>query len=261
MTILGHELRQNRSSLFIWSGSVAFLMAICIFLFPEMQGEMDEMGAMFSEMGSFTAAFGMDRLNFGEFSGFYGIECGNILGLGGAFFAALTGVSILSKEEKEHTADFLLTHPVSRKRVVAEKLGAVVVQLLLLNGIVLGVALVSMQAIGEGDAWKDLLLLHLAYFLVQLEIGAICFGLSACLRRASVGVGLGLAAAFYFLNIIANLTEKARFLKYITPFGYAESADILTDGCIQLSMLLPGLLYGAAGIAAAWVWYGRKDIR
>ena len=258
--IFWHEVRLNRGSLLIWSAAIGFLVAICIFMFPDMQGEMGEVGDMFSSMGGFTAAFGMDRLNFGEFSGFYGIECGNILGLGGAFFAALTGAAILSKEEKEHTADFLLTHPVSRARVMAGKLGALAWQVTCLNVFVLLLAFASMLAIGEA-AWEDLLLLHLAYFLLQLEIAAVCFGLSAFLRRGSYGVGLGLAAVLYFLNIIANLTKEARFLKYVTPFGYAEGADILTDGRIHMGMLGMGLLYGALGVAAAFAWYGRRDIR
>lgn len=67
---------------------------------------MDEIGAVFAQMGGFSQAFGMDRLNFGEFLGFFSIECGNMLGLGGAFFAALCGISALSKEEREHTAEF-----------------------------------------------------------------------------------------------------------------------------------------------------------
>ena len=64
----------------------------------------------------------MDRLNFGTLIGFYAIECGNVLGLGGAFYAALCAAAILSKEEKERTAEFLLTHPVSRIRIITEKL-------------------------------------------------------------------------------------------------------------------------------------------
>ncbi len=59
----------------------------CVFLFPEMKGEMNAIGDVFSSMGSFSAAFSMDRLNFGTLTGFYAIECGNVLGLGGAFFA------------------------------------------------------------------------------------------------------------------------------------------------------------------------------
>mgnify|MGYP007094732312 CR=1 FL=1 len=96
MTLVRHELRQGKTSLLIWTASIGFLLAICVFLFPEMKGQMDGISDVFASMGSFTAAFGMDRLNFGTLVGFYAIECGNVLGLGGAFYAALCAVGILS---------------------------------------------------------------------------------------------------------------------------------------------------------------------
>ena len=55
--------------------------------------------------------------------------------------------------------------------------------------------------IGEEIPWKELSLLHLAYYLLQLELAAICFGISAFMRRGSVGAGLGVAALMYFVNI------------------------------------------------------------
>ncbi|MGN1346490.1 MAG: ABC transporter permease subunit [Eubacteriales bacterium] len=260
MTIFFHELRQGRKQLVTWAGAIGFLMLVCVMLFPEMKGEMADVSTMFASMGSFTAAFGMDRLNFGEFIGFYGIECGNIVGLGGAFFAALVGISALAKEEKEHTAEFLLTHPVSRTRVTAEKLAAVAAQLLLLNLLIVVLAVLSALVIGETVPWKSFFLLHLAYFFMQLEIAGICFGLSAFLHHGTLGIGLGLAVMFYFLNLIANLTEKANFLKYITPFGYSESADILTAGRLDTVLLMLGAVYTAAALAAAFVHYRTKDI-
>ena len=114
MTLVKHELKQGKASFFIWTASIGFLLVTCVFLFPEMKGQMNGVNDMFASMGSFTEAFGMDRLNFGTLTGFYAVECGNILGLGGAFFASLCAVGILSKEEKDKTAEFLLTHPVSR---------------------------------------------------------------------------------------------------------------------------------------------------
>ena len=116
MTLVRHELKQGRTAFIIWTAAIGFLLAVCVFLFPEMKGQMEDVSDMFSSMGSFTAAFGMDRLNFGTLIGFYAIECGNVLGLGGAFYASLCAVGILCKEEKERTAEFLLTHPVSRRR-------------------------------------------------------------------------------------------------------------------------------------------------
>ena len=261
MTILKHELRQGKLPFLIWTGSIGFLLAVCVFLFPEMKGEMDEVSEMFASMGSFTAAFGMDRLNFGTLVGYYAIECGNILGLGGAFYAALCAVGILSKEEKDRTAEFLLTHPVSRVRIITEKLLAVLLQIAAMNLILYALSVGSMAAVGEEIPWKELNLLHLAYFLLQAELAGLCFGISAFLRKGSAGVGLGIAAMMYFLNLIANITEAAEFLKYITPFGYCDGADIVTSGRLDGTMAAIGAVIGMGGILAAYLKYARKDIR
>lgn len=261
MTLIKHELRQGRISFLIWTASVGFLLAVCVFLFPEMEGQMEDVGDVFSSMGSFSDAFGMDRLNFGTLLGFYAIECGNVLGLGGAFFAALCGAGILSKEEKDRTAEFLLTHPVSRARIVTEKLVSVYAQIIAMNLVIYGISLGSIAAIGESVPWKELNLLHLAYFLLQAELAGICFGISAFVRRGSAGIGLGIAAGMYFLNLVANIAQAAEFLKYVTPFGYAEGADIIEKGCLDGTLVAIGLALGAIGIGAAYGKYCGKDVR
>lgn len=261
MTLVQHELKQSRISLIVWTLSIASLLAVCVFLYPSMKNEMDAVSEMFSSMGSFTAAFGMDKVSFGTLTGFYVVECGNIVGLGGAFFAALCGISVLAKEEKEHTAEFLMTHPVSRWRVVTDKLIAVIFQLVILNVAVYLTAVVSIALIGEDIPWKELNLLHLAYFFLQVETATVCFGISAFLRRSGMGIGLGIAMLFYFLNLVANITEEADFLKYITPFGYAEGADIVNDLSLNGEMLAVGAVFTVAGIVIAYVKYCRKDLR
>ena len=261
MTVFRHELRQGKTAFAIWTASIAFLLVICVFMFPEMKGEMDAVGEMFASMGNFTAAFGMDRLNFGTLIGFYAIECGNILGLGGAFFASLISVSVLSKEEKDRTAEFLLTHPVSRARVATGKLAAVLAQITFMNLIILGLSLLSMRLIGEDIPWKEVLLMHGAYYFLQLELAGICFGISAFLRLGGIGIGMGLAAMMYFLNLISNMTESAKFLKYITPFGYCDGADIIVGGKLDAGLITTGMLFACIGVTAAYWRYNRKDIR
>ena len=260
MTLVKHELRQGKTSFLIWTASIGFLLAICVFLFPEMKGQMEGVNDIFASMGSFTEAFGMDRLNFGTLTGFYAVECGNIMGLGGAFYAAFCAVSILSKEEKEKTAEFLLTHPVSRARIITEKLIALFIQITAMNIIIYALAIGSIAAVGEDIPWKEITLLHLAYYLLQMELAGICFGISAFLRKGSIGVGLGLAAMMYFLNLIANIADAAEFLKYITPFGYCEGADIIADGKLDGTMVAIGAVIGIAGIVIAYLKYTKKDI-
>lgn len=260
MTIIKHELRQSRISLAIWTAVIGLLFAVCIFMYPEMKGEMEDVSDMFASMGSFTEAFGMDRISFGTLTGFYAVECGNILGLGGALFASLCAVSVLSKEEKEHTAEFLLSHPVSRVRIITEKLISVFVQIFVMNIIVFGISVASIAMVGENIPWKEISLLHLTYVLLQIELAGICFGVSAFLKRGSIGIGLGIAAVMYFLNIIANIADTASFLKYITPFGYAEGSDIVADLKLDVELVIIGMVFGIVGIVTGYIKYNRKDI-
>ncbi len=260
MTIVKHEWKMGRTAFLIWTGAIGFLLSVCVFLFPEMKGQMGDIGDMFGSMGAFTDAFGMDRLNFGTLVGFYAIECGNVLGLGGAFYAALCAVGILAKEEKDGTAEFLLSHPVSRAGILAEKLISLITQITAMNLIIYAISIGSIAAIGETIPWKEVSLLHLAYYLLQIELAGICFGISAFIRKGSIGIGLGVAVTMYFLNLIANITESVGFLKYLTPFGYCDGADIVSSGRMDGVMLAIGLVLGLFGVAAAYLQYTKKDI-
>lgn len=260
MTIFKHELKQGRIALIIWTAAIAFMMAVCILIYPQMGAQMDEISKTFADMGGFSQAFGLDKLNFGEFIGFFCTECGNVLGLGGAFFGALLGASALAKEEKDHTAEFLLTHPISRRAVITEKLLAVFAQIAILNLTVVAVSALSMAIVDVSADGKTLALLYCAYFLMQLEIAAITFCVSAFIRGGGMGIGLGLATVMYFLNIIANLMEETRFLKYITPFGYTDGAEIVNSRTIPAGYLWVGMIAGAVAIACAYGKYTKKDI-
>ena len=260
MTIYIKELKQSFKSLCIWTASIAFMMLVCILLFPEMKNEMESVTAVFANMGGFTAAFGMDKLSFGELMGFYGIECGNIMGLGGGFFAALAGISVLAKEEKERTAEFLLTHPVSRFSVITGKLLSVLTQVVILNLVAVSVSLISAAAIGESFEMKEFILLHTAYLIMQTEIACICFGISAFIKRGSIGTGLGLALALYFMNIVCNISEQAEFLRYITPYGYAEASNIISEGKLDMGLIAVGAVISVVGAVIGYIRCLKKDI-
>lgn len=261
MTVVKHELKMGKTSFLIWTAVIAGLLSVCVFLFPQMEGQMESIGDVFASMGSFTEAFGMDQLNFGTLIGFYAVECGNVLGLGGAFYASLCAVSILSKEEKDKTSEFLLTHPVSRCKVVAEKFIAVFIQVTAMNMIIYVLSLISIVAIGEVIPWKEITLMHTAYYLLQLELAGICFGISSFINKGSMGAGLGVAVMMYFLNLIANIAEVAEFLKYVTPFGYSDGADIVSSGTLDGVMISVGMIFGICGVITAFLKYTKKDIK
>ena len=260
MNILKQEIRSQKTAIIIWSLAIGLLIAVCVLMYPDMKSQMSDVNEMFSSMGNFTAAFGMDQLNFGTLIGFYAVEGGNILGIGGAFFAAIIGISVLMKEERDRTAEFLLTHPVSRIRVITEKLISTFTILIILNAVVFICSVSSILIIDEEMIWKELILFHLAYLLLQFEIVGICFGLSAFIKRAGLGIGIGIAGLMYLLNIVANISDSAKFLKYITPFGYTEASDIINNGRISVNYLIPGMIMMVVGIIIGYIKYNNKDI-
>lgn len=260
MTIFALEMRLGRKAFIIWTAVIGFMMLICLAMFPQMKNEMGTVSDIFANMGSFSAAFGMDKINFGTALGYYGVECGNVIGIGGGFFAALLGISALVKEERDHTAEFLLTHPVKRTEVVTEKLLAVFTQIVVLNVVVALISFVSFKAIGEDIQIREFILIHAAYLLLQVQIASVCFGISAFMRRGGAGAGLGLAAVLYFLNIIGNISEKADFVKYLTPFSYADASEIISTAKLDRTLIAAGLAYTVIGLAAAYMKYSRKDI-
>ena len=260
MTIFKQELKSQKLSMLIWSLSIGLLVAACVMMYPDMQDQMDGVNDMFSSMGNFTEAFGMDQLNFGTLLGFYAVEGGNMLGIGGAFFAAIIGITALMKEERDRTAEFLLTHPVSRTKVISEKLVSTFAIIVILNVIVLLCAVISIKMIDEEIFWEELLIFHLAYLLMQFEIAGICFGISAFIKKSGLGIGIGIAGLMYLLNIIANITEDAEFLKYITPFGFTEGSDIINNKEITLKYLIPGMIIMVICIVIGYVKYSKKDI-
>lgn len=260
MTVFKCELKRNKVSFLIWTISIMLIMIMCVAMFPEIESQSQMVEQVYSQLGGMTEAFGMDRISMADAMGFYGIECGNMLGIGGAFFAAIIGIAALWGEEKNRTAEFLLTRPISRTKIVMQKLLAIIVQILALNIICAVSSYIGFVAIGEKLDLKAFVLFHLAYLIMQIEIASICFGISSCLKGGGIGVGIGIATFSYIINILANLSDKVEFMKYITPYGYAEPADIITKLEIDPVKLLIGIIITVCMIVFAFVYYNKKDI-
>ena len=124
------ELKMNLKTLLIWSLSVGGIGLACILLYSSMEGEMKEMADAFSNMGTFSDAFGMSTLSIATIKGYFATEVGAVHGLGGSMFAAMIAAGILSKEEELHTGEFIYSMPVSRRKIVCAKAFCVLMMLI-----------------------------------------------------------------------------------------------------------------------------------
>ena len=260
MTLFLHELKRSRLSTLIWTGAIAFMLAVTVLIYPQIAQQIDGISSAFSEMGAFSSAFGMDTLNFGELTDYFCIECSNTLGLGGALFAAIGAALALAGEEREKTCEFLFTQPVSRGRIVFSKLAAVFSKVVILNAAVAAVTSLCILTIGRKADFKIVFLVFAAYLILTLEIAAISFAVSAFASGASTAISLGVVFGFYFMNIVANITDEAKLLKYVTPYAYADGAAIRSDGALDWVKIGVGVGVAVVCAALAFVRYRRKDL-
>lgn len=261
MTLFLHELKINRTGFIVWFAGVAAFCAGCICMFPFVEESMGDMSDAFAAMGEFSAAFGMDKLPIATMEGFFSAEVGTIYALGGGMFAALMGITMLSKEESSHTAEFLHTLPMSRFSIVTSKLLALFSMITVFDIMNLCVFVGSIAVLGEEIDMFSFIMYMLAQYICHFEIAAVCFALSSCFKRSQIGIGLGFTLIMYVLNLMSRITDEMESLKYITPFYYSNASDIfVNNGGIDIVLTVIGLAVTAAGLAAAYIIYGRRDI-
>lgn len=258
--LMRHEIKMNLKILLVWACCVGASCFGCLLLFEGLSGAMAQMAEFYAKLGAFSAAFGMDRLNIGTMEGFYGTEVALIFAIGGAMFAAMVGAGMLSKEEEGHTSEFLNTLPLSRTAVVWWKYLAMAALILAFQIICAAWETAGFALAGEMPGAGSYLMYHAAQFLMQMEIGSICFLISSVARKKQTGAALGLAVLLYMADLMCRILPKVRILKYITPYYYSNAADVFLNKRVELGPAALGLTITIAAFAGALFIYCRRDL-
>ena len=202
MVFLRHELKLNLKAFIIWCMCIAISCCGCILLYDSVAEEMSDVAKSFSEMGSFSTAFGMDKISIATIEGYYATEISMIFLLGSAMFAAMTAATLLSKEEEGHTSEFLYTLPVKRAYIVWCKYLSLMVLIMLFNLVCIFFDFLGFAFIGEKIDFQVYLVYHLSALIMQIEIGSICFLLSSITHKKKIGLSIGIVILFYFMDIM-----------------------------------------------------------
>lgn len=260
MTLFRHELRMNFKSLLIWSVCIGFINFGCLLLFESLAETIGQISEVYSQMGSFSTALGMDRLSIGTMDGFYATELGLIFAIGGAMYAAMTGAAILSKEEEGHTSEFLHTLPFGRRYIVWWKFCSMVILVLLFQVICILWEMVGFAFAGNMAALREYVLFHGVQFIMQLEVGSVCFLISSVCKRKQTGAALGFAVLLYLMDILSRVVPDIENLKYVTPYYFSNAADIFSSGEVELEMVGIGAAVMIVAIVGAFLIYERRDL-
>ncbi len=264
MIVYRREIRSRFRSWWIWTLSLAAYSFAILMLYPTFADEAAGMDAFISKLPKeFLRAFGLDRLSLSDILGYHATETYIILILASSLYAILIGTSLLSREESDRTIEFLLARPVSRCRIVAEKLLASATLLLALNLVVSLVSWIGIELYRQADyPLGTLLWLSFAPFPAQLvfvHLGLLATQLPGR-RKASAASGIGIVLVLYSVGFLAEMSDSLAFLRWLTPFSYAGAVDIVTSGLMRIRDLL--VLVGAnlLLVAGTFLLYRKKDV-
>lgn len=261
--IYWQEIRMHFRSVVTWSVAVAALILVFVSLFSSFAAQaatLNEMMAKFPPQ--LLAAFGMNGADLSTVLGFFSFAF-LFAQICLAIQAANYGFSLVSVEEREFTADFLLAKPVKRTHILTAKLLAALTALAITNGAIWISSFFSI-ALFKGEATYEtgtLLLLLATVAVFQLFFLSVGLVISLLVKRIR-GVtpyAMGLVFGMYALSAFGNMLGT-NILEKITPFKHFEPNYIIQHRAWDLPLVLITALVIVVSLAGAYGLYTRRDI-
>jgi beta-exotoxin I transport system permease protein len=261
--VLGATLHESRSLLSAACGYIVLIGLFVGLLLPAFQ----TLNIQAYLTGSLGALLGGATLNPKTplFAAYLALELYGsfFLLLFGGVLAYIAGASI-ARNIEDGSIDLILARPISRTRLYLEKWAA------LLVGIVLIVATSLLTAWLCTVLFPNAVLDWHWFLLANVNVAVLLFlvvgmGLfvSALMSagRAAGGVATLVVVFWYLCQTFGTAGDRLEFLKYLGPYYYAPSSQVITAGqwSDPWKLLVPvavGLILGIAGL----ICFQRRDL-
>jgi ABC-2 type transport system permease protein len=207
-------------------------------------------------------AFGMTGMDMSTVLGFFSfifLFCQICL----AIQASNYGFGLVSLEERDMTADFLLAKPVGRSSILTSKLLAALTGLTITNIVVWISSFLFINLFRDGRAYdtKTLLLLLSSIVLFQLFFLTVGILISLLMKKVRNVTPLSMALAFgmYVLSAFGGMLGDAK-LEIITPFKHFEPNYIVTNAAYDVPLVLLSVSVIVFSVAGSYLLYAKRNI-
>ena len=264
MNIFKHEFKMKIKSIIIWSLSLAGFIIFYMAFFPSMANDSQALDSIMNSLPKeMLQALGLrEGLSIATLMGYFTLTF-TMMQLAIAIQSANYGFSILTEEERELTADFLMTKPVSRSMVYFSKFTASFLSLLI-TALALGIgSIIALKLFSAGQSYEfsnviKLLLTVPIFQLIFLSLGMVISLLFKKVRSV-LSLSMGLAIGLYVINSVRGIVDS-NILGYMTPYYYFEPGVILISGKYDMKLLLIGIGVIAISLVSSYITYKKRDI-
>ncbi|RQG99394.1 ABC transporter permease subunit [Natrarchaeobius oligotrophus] len=255
-----YEMGRRVRGTAILTVAIGLYAAFIVWYFTVLEGvDYDQM--LESMPPAMMDAFGIETL--ATIEGFLGSQIYSfvwLLGLG-LYFAYAAG-GLVANDAEHDRLDLLLSFPVSRSRLLLEKVASLFLPLIALNVGVGATVYVLAAVIGEPIDVANLALAHalsVPYLLVCAGIGLV---LSVLVDRAAVAerAAIGVVFVLFLLESVVGGADELEWIQYLSPTYYYEPTPVLIDGSyepIDAAILLTAFV---GLVIVATVLFDRRDV-
>jgi ABC-2 type transport system permease protein len=262
MNIYKHEFKTNLKSVLIWSASISALMFVFMSIYTSFSADAALLQqAMSNFPKELLIAFGMTNMDWSSVLGYFGLIflfCQICL----AIQAANYGFSLVSIEENELTADFLLAKPVGRTKIITSKLLAAISGLTITNIVVWISSFLFITLFNNGKEYsiKSLVILLLSIVVFQLFFLSVGIVISLLVKRVRsvTPFSMGLVFGLYILNAFGGMIGE-KSLEIISPFKHFDPNYILKNAAFDPLVLISVAIIVISVAASYWL-YARRNI-
>jgi len=261
--IYRHEFRMRLNSVIIWSIAIIAITLIFFSIFPSFADQATLLNETMSKFPpALLAAFGMTGVDLSTIIGFYSfiflfaqvclaIQAGNY------------GFGLVSIEERELTADFLISKPVSRAQILNSKLLAAFTSLTITNLVVWVSSFAGVMLFRGGREFDSKTMVLLLLSIVVFQVFFLSVGLVVSLLvkriRSVTPYSLGLGFGMYVLSAFSGL-EGVSNLELITAFKHFDPNYIIEHGAYNTSLVLLNVAISVVSLVASYWLYIHRDI-
>ena len=262
--MIKREFKVNLKSFIIWLSILIVMFLFVYMVYPyiiteDTINQMDELMKVFPpeilkafnmDMDSITTAFGWVKSE-GLIFAFL------LLGI----FAANLGGNILLKEESDKTIEYLGTLPITRSRIITNKI-IVSLTYIISTVLIFGIFNYICLTISGDFNHKQFFLLFTSPIFVLLPLFAISLFISTFFHKnkTSIGISLGLVFISYVLNILSELSDKVEFLKYFSLNTLADLRNIISNVEYNYVCAIISLCITVVFIVATYIRYNKKEL-
>ena len=263
MNIYLHEFKTKLRSVWVWSFSLVALLLTFLSLSASFQGNTEILTqAMANFPKELLMAFGMNNLDWSSILSYYALVF-LFAQICLAIQAANYGFSLVSIEESEFTADFLLAKPVKRNQILTSKLLAALTALTITNAVVWVTSFACLEIFdtGSGYAVRPLVVLLLSIILFQAFFLTVGMVISLMMKRVRSVTPLSMALVFglYILNAFSSMLGGVG-VEVISPFKQFEPNFIIKNAAYDWPLFLLCVGIVAISVIASYVLYSRRNI-